>query len=404
MAPSSSLTITFSVSLFLLSLAGYYTTWHLLLNNAAGDLMYQLRDQGPHVLSVPSLASVSGSNASIQPLNSTIPLRKHYTGIPQLDYQLTVLVVFFWDQVSGAFPEYGPLNFHFASCIFIGWALLTLEGLRKGCKGKLVSWTGVWGLGVQVATWACVGPVWLGLQVLTSPFNRGEQSRSDVEVEDVDVLSVLPALITGFLVPTLLMGAPVDRVEGWERKQLWVAVWQAFPLWVSLSRIVFAKLLRIGYGRNVAQGREKASSIKYRRVLYAILLALTVVIQGTTLWMVSNQPGAPNLFTKDGFRYCVDHFQPRTMSPATKMGSIGEGAHLLLQWDEIVLLASMVVWSSALLFGTTTSNGVSMQKYKYLLLASVFLSCALPMGFTVSTIWLRDEIAYRQRDGNKKKQ
>lgn len=84
--------------------------------------MIHVREVGPRVL--------PGTDA---------PLERSYTGIGKLDYQLTVLALFFWELVDGSRPNASLLCFHFAGQITAGWGLLMMEGLRKGNRGRFVS-------------------------------------------------------------------------------------------------------------------------------------------------------------------------------------------------------------------------------------------------------------------------
>lgn len=69
------------------------------------------------------------------------PYRTRYTGIAAIDNQLVTLIAFFIFIIDG--PQtwditlsYWYLMLHFCA----GMCLLALEGLRKGNRGRLVSW------------------------------------------------------------------------------------------------------------------------------------------------------------------------------------------------------------------------------------------------------------------------
>ena len=80
MTMSSAIRIT-QVFLLLLAACGFYSTWCLVYNNGTVKMMEQIRDHGPHILP-----------------GTKEPLKKNFTGIGRLDYQLTVLTLFFWEQ------------------------------------------------------------------------------------------------------------------------------------------------------------------------------------------------------------------------------------------------------------------------------------------------------------------
>lgn len=105
-----------------LSIAGVYTTWYLFYYNGTHSLMMHVRDVGPRIL--------PGTNA---------PLKTSYTGIEMLDYQLTVLTLYFWELIDGSRPNASLLCFHFAGQITAGWGLLMMEALRAGNRRSILS-------------------------------------------------------------------------------------------------------------------------------------------------------------------------------------------------------------------------------------------------------------------------
>ena len=102
------------VTLVLLSAAGFYLIWYLVLNNGTSEHMAHIRDVGPRLL--------PGSEA---------PLKTSYTGIAALDYQLTVLTLFFWEAVDGSMPNASLQLFHFGGQCVAAVGLLLVEGQRS---------------------------------------------------------------------------------------------------------------------------------------------------------------------------------------------------------------------------------------------------------------------------------
>ena len=108
--------------LLTLCAAGYYGTWHLLLNNGATDHMSHIGDVGSRYLP-----------------GTTEHLKTVYVGISAIDYQLTVLTLFFWEMVDGSRPTASLFCFHFATQVACGWGLLMIEGLRRGHRWRVIS-------------------------------------------------------------------------------------------------------------------------------------------------------------------------------------------------------------------------------------------------------------------------
>ena len=113
---------TMKIAQLLLSAVGFYFTWYMWLNNGTADRMARIRDVGPRILP-----------------GTTAPLRTSYTGIKPIDYQLTVLCLFFWELIDGSQPNASLLCFHFAGQLAAGWGLLMVEKLRSGNKGRIIT-------------------------------------------------------------------------------------------------------------------------------------------------------------------------------------------------------------------------------------------------------------------------
>ena len=69
------------------------------------------------------------------------PYKTTYTGIEAIDGQLVTLIAFFTYIIDGPKTWDAVLVYWYLMSQFCaGWTLLSLEGLRKGNKGHVVSW------------------------------------------------------------------------------------------------------------------------------------------------------------------------------------------------------------------------------------------------------------------------
>ena len=118
----SSLINSTKVALAFLSVAAFYATWYILLHNGTTDHMAHTPVIGPRLL--------PGTNE---------PLRTVYTGVRAIDHQLTVLILFFWENIDGSNPSGSLFGFHFAAQNVCGWGLLMIEGLRHGNRWTVIS-------------------------------------------------------------------------------------------------------------------------------------------------------------------------------------------------------------------------------------------------------------------------
>jgi len=110
------------VVLPLLSIVGAYGTWVLGFRN------------GLFV----DITSLLKQNNALFP-GSTAPLLRQYTGITPIDHQLQILVTFFSPVVDGKNPELMLFSILGAGQFGGAWALLMMESLRLGNRGKIIS-------------------------------------------------------------------------------------------------------------------------------------------------------------------------------------------------------------------------------------------------------------------------
>lgn len=92
------------------------------MKNGTINMMEHIRDTVPPVL--------PGTDAL---------LKQYYIGIRAVDYQLTVLTLFFWEMVDGSMPHASLNAFRFGGQMVAAWGLLMIESARNGNKGRLVS-------------------------------------------------------------------------------------------------------------------------------------------------------------------------------------------------------------------------------------------------------------------------
>ncbi|KAL9601484.1 MAG: hypothetical protein Q9179_002853 [Wetmoreana sp. 5 TL-2023] len=373
--------------LLLLSLSGlaFYLTWYIFMNNGAAQKMQDIRDNGPDIL----------------PYTDGGPLRKTYTGIAMVDYQLTILVLFFYNIVDGSHPNACLQAYHFFGQAIAGYSLLVLEGLRYGNKWKIISFIALWGLAFQLATFAVIIPIYFTIHLSTSP-TAGSWKRSQFSVDPLELTSIPYSVALGLILPSIATALPAPSVIGYERKQMFMAIWQAFPLWVGLFQQIIPFLTRQFTG-NVGVGKERTHNIKELRKFYLLLLTAAVVTQASTWTMSISAVLFPNLFAPDAVSLLTPTavFKPKAASPLVKMPSTAAGSLQLLQYDEIVGVAALMLWSAALY--VNASGNRRFGGWVSLIAKGVAVGAiAGPQGLAVAAVWARDEIVFADDNSNKK--
>lgn len=211
------------------------------------------------------------------------------------------------------------------------------------------------------------------------------------------VLAIPAAMTICYVLPTVLMSLPAPSIIGFQQKQSYMAIWQMFPLWVSLAQEVFTYAIRIFIHNDVWKyhGKLPRSSIMGPlRMLYMGLLLIAGIGQIATATLMVTSAFFPDLFSVDfkGVFNASKVFLPAAISPSTKMSSIGSGAHMLLQYDEAVGSLAMMIWSTVL-FVSNYRTGRSAQTPGHLAAkGAVAFVLAGPLGYAAACIWARDEM------------
>ena len=396
----SALTRLTIISLLLLCGAGYYGTWYLLLSNGSTDHMSHIRDVGPRLL--------PGTNEALKTV---------YIGIRVIDYQLTVLTLFFWELVDGSNPSASLFCFHFATQIACGWGLLMIEGLRRGHRWKMLSLyvkskdtfrltiprltlgsIGTLGIFVQNAAYAVIVQMYLVLYLLTSPLLSSRRA-SDFLVERYSTLVVPISLLLGYVLPAILMSLPAPSIISFEQKQTLIAIWQMFPVWVAIFQATLPSIITfISRHQKRSTKNIDVLELSAMRCVYFILLVTAGIGQISTFTLLAVSKWFPQLFAPDsrGVFNPSNVFVPIAASASTKMPSIGPGAFLLLQYDEIVGSTSMAVFASVLHILARRNSSSPRSVGSSVIVGLTALICAGPLGYAVACIWARDEMVLQE--------
>ncbi|KAL8991770.1 MAG: hypothetical protein Q9169_007664 [Polycauliona sp. 2 TL-2023] len=338
------------------------------------DTMANIRDNGPHTL----------------PFNGNAPLRRIYTGIGPIDYQLTVLSLFFYNIVDGTHPQACLQAYHFAG---------QLEHLERGIIDSSHSIV-VWGMSMQLATFAVVVPIYFAIHLWTSP-TVSSRTWSDIHVGSPKLDTIPYSVDLGFILPAILLALPAPSIISYDTKQMFMAVWQVFPLTVGLLQLV-APTVR--FGQEIPAQKTKKQTIVPMRKVYATTLAIATVTRIST-WTISISAVVfPSIFASEmsGLLKPLSVFIPSAATSSAKMPSIAAAAIQLLQYDEIISSTAMQIWSAALYLNIAGRRGPAGWA-SLIIVGAVIEAFAGKLGFAVAAVWARDEIIFAGDDKEKKK-
>ena len=235
-------------------------------------------------------------------------------------------------------------------------------------------------------------PIYLALYLATSPTVSATKG---ILVSNTHETASLPfSLFAGFMVPAVMLSLPAPSVQSFESKQMWLAIWQAFPIWVSTFQQVFKRCIdsvSSESGRNTITNNRNMM-----RIIYGFLIVFAGVTQSAVGTLTATSLLFPGLFAREhaGVFNPSRAFIPVAVTSSTKMPTIGSGALLFLQYDEAVGSIAVLLWAS-FMFVNVYKVRQPLHQWARLALGMALLLCLTgPMGCSVALIWARDEMVF----------
>ncbi|KUI68481.1 hypothetical protein VM1G_04663 [Cytospora mali] len=215
------------------------------------------------------------------------PYKTTYTGFDVIDGHLIILIAFFTYIIDGPKTwDVVLVYWYLMSQFCAGWTLLSLEGLRKGNKGRVVSWTGVMGFILQTFTFTITVPVYLIMHLITSPMSTAEVSSQAILVDTSDS-AILPLSTTlSFVIPSVMMYLSAPAKVSASTHYTWQAIWQVFPVMQSIYHWILRSILPGPSSRSSSSTRAHIVGV-YRYILFLCfvpqILLLTVAVTPATV-------------------------------------------------------------------------------------------------------------------------
>lgn len=214
----------------------------------------------------------------------------------------------------------------------------------------------------------------------------------DLSIEPTQLRTITGAMSLGYIFPTVLPAMPPWLISA-RSQTIFLALWQLFPIWVSLCQLALVTLGDALGSSTQILAMSSRSRIKYAsRVYRQILVASSVLHFAPILYAVSPHlrvltSGGPNL----------DHiniknvFLPMSVFSPILVGSIAEGCQILLQYDMYCAQAAALIWVVYLAFVNSGRNvTVGIRSFLKLLLRIAVVG---PGGAVLWAFWDRDEDA-----------
>lgn len=179
-------------------------------------------------------------------------------------------------------------------------------------------------------------------------------------------------------------------------QQLWIVIWQFFPILVSAAHIALSYTFNHGRSDSQFEDRGKTRNPHAHVALikvYDFAAAVSSFTHITTFMIAFTNQFFPSLFSPA--YHSVFHASkvllPR-LSGLRPIYSIAEGAMMFMQWDETISLLGMLLWSLCLLFAVVpVENKFNLLKFAGGILAKLIIIG--PAATVVDIVRRRDIVA-----------
>lgn len=281
------------------------------------------------------------------------------------------------------------------------------------------------GFVLQNISYAVTVPLWLTLHIITSPVSKRfseSEANSVLLVLTLD-LRILPiSVILGFILPSVLMILPSPEVVSSPTHQIYIAIWQLFPLWTVAIHISLRIICQTVSATKIIKDSNKgpailtASYLNNVKYIYGFALGMCALTQAPVLLLTllpqtifTHLSPILSRFGKHSFR---ETFLPYIPSQSKQVSSLAEGVITFLQWDIYIGSTALLLWSVLLSRNAVTKRNVgtntSLSKYpelhlreeddkrelrgRWLAKVAIWFLISGPIGVVALLLWERDEI------------
>lgn len=168
-----------------------------------------------------------------------------------------------------------------------------------------------------------------------------------LSIDAIQLRSITGAMTLGYIIPTILLALPALSWISPHRQQILLALWQFFPLWVSLWQFTLGGLVRfLGLVPASAQTTPE-SRLQYGMRAYRSILDITSVLHMVALMYVMFPYFRTYVFGVEDPKpvHARGVFVPMSVFAPHQVESIAEGSQTLLQYDMYCSLGAALVWA-----------------------------------------------------------
>ncbi|KAH8433862.1 uncharacterized protein LDX57_011499 [Aspergillus melleus] len=366
-----------------------------------------------------STALISNALESPNPYNlpgTHSALHKTFTGLPPVDFIISMLVLFWWETIDGSHPATSAIGLYFLGQLLPCIVITYLNALR-GNKPSLVKPT-LWLTLFQIGSVGATSFIWALAYTMRSPTTHAILEPQVLQISSlISCLDyawlLVPALLLGYVLPAFLMGLPPTLVSN-TFTQYALAAWNMYPAVVSvllyLLRTVFARFIRrpaAEHGESTLVKAKSPTREAETSHLHAVRVTTiaTLVLSSTMHLFIVGLSITTLLFPSIFKPAYVNELSPRAIfippvAPGPRALTPGDGVRGFLLWDQVagystVLLVVLLELRGALKAAQGLGSKAPTPSAWIIGALGVGLSLVLgPGSACLVASWARDEILF----------
>ncbi|ETN46470.1 uncharacterized protein HMPREF1541_00655 [Cyphellophora europaea CBS 101466] len=295
-------------------------------------------------------------------------LRRHYTGIKACDEFASMLVAAFLNGPAGWVEGIRLQQAYFLLSFTAVLAAMSVESARKRNTWASITFTSLWAFFYQTVGGAVIIPLYYLCYTWIAARPDYWTASRDVPVAKAKTL--LPALVFGFLMPTLVTWYPHNAFDI-DTLQKLVAFWQITPFVVNILWLIFSTIYRAFHGKQIEQ---KHGDVRPLTVVYLLSFVVSAAAHLATLYLcyTSADPTISFDFV----------FTPRQVQNP----SMAEGLHFTFIVDYWIIFISTMIWCLQAQLEITALGRTNLRAFQtvvYIVIGSIVLG----PGAVLSAVW-----------------
>lgn len=198
-------------------------------------------------------------------------------------------------------------------------------------------------------------PLYFALHLVTSPTAQLSVSTTDIKSKrelvqfNNSALRVLPlSVLIGCIVPTILMALPSPQIISHDLHQVFIIIWQPFPLWVGLCQAILTACARQD---NAPEKHALETSRKIINNICTFCLYFAAILNASVGYLIlfsenfswGRSFGGASLLQK-----LTEIFIPLRLTDKVTIESLPKGCLALLQFDAYFAAGVSLIWACVL--------------------------------------------------------